>query len=140
MSGPCANYRDRNQNDKLVGYDAVGPGWRSILEGLDQYLNAYLGAEISQIKILQIKEKFGQLRIYPSLELEEEFRKKVYDGILIAEEESYKICENCGAEEGVVTRKKAGVVMGRILTLCSTCHAERDACVGQFEMGNGDKV
>lgn len=54
--------------------------------------------ESNKIKILQIKEKFGGLRIYLENETEE-IAKMVFD----AEDKSYQTCEICGSEENVYT-------------------------------------
>jgi|SRR5581483_2190357 len=65
---------------------------------------------------LQIKEKFGGLRLYCS-----GGNKEI--GVIIskAEDESYKICEYCGTKENITTE-------GRwILTLCKDCRNKRDS-------------
>jgi hypothetical protein len=63
-----------------------GDGWYNILDKLFEKLNNY------DIELMQVKEKFGGLRIYLSGATTDE----VYDLVEKAEEESFKICEMCG--------------------------------------------
>ena len=57
-----------------------------------------------EVKFVQIKEKFGGLRMYYDTESEDDdFRKKINDCIYNAESESYTICEICG-ETGKVRK------------------------------------
>lgn len=88
-----------------------GNGWKKILIDL---LTAIREKEISDFTFVQIKEKFGLLRIYydgpPNQELD----------ILIqnAEFSSASICEACGEPNSV-----RSTVKGWIKTLCSKCAA-----------------
>jgi len=95
----------------------------------------------ASIAVLQIKEKFGGLRVYlGSMEgLSERFQNEVRGAVQMAEYMAYKTCEKCGSMKNVETRIKNKSKWGRTLTLCSECHTTRDA--GEvFDMGNEDKV
>lgn len=88
-------------------------GWNSIIEPIIRYIEEYNEGkdEKEQIKILQIKEKYGGLRFYtnfctPTLE-------KMIDK---AENESYKTCEECGSKKNVGMR-----LSGWMTTMCMDC-------------------
>jgi hypothetical protein len=66
---------------------SVGAGWYDIVLDLDKQL-----AKIDpNYEIHQVKEKFGGLRFYCSLET-----KEANDLIRLAEKKAYKTCEICG--------------------------------------------
>jgi NMD protein affecting ribosome stability and mRNA decay len=92
-------------------YFPVGEGWRPLVEKLVDDITAI----DPTIEISQIKEKFGGLRFYVWGATEE-----IFDLIEKAEEESYKICENCGTRENVTTKG------GWILTLCDECREKKN--------------
>lgn len=81
----------------------VGAGWSDIIRRLvdDLWVLGWDGVA------LQIKEKFGALRIYLGDGQTEEMRQRVY----VAENESYKTCEECGQPGEVRTG-------GWLKTLC----------------------
>ncbi len=66
----------------------VGPGWGAIIESLVTDLFA-LGWDG---QVLQVKEKFGGLRFYIDLGTQE-----IHERIHKAEDESFQVCEECGA-------------------------------------------
>lgn len=164
MTGPCASYEDRSWPGgpgKFVGYDAVGPGWKHLLEILDRIMvraieNARINAAVTlpehreegntaeaSVEILQIKEKFGGLRVYFQTKgMSIRFREYLNGAASFAECMSLRTCEVCGAEEGVETRPNSQRKYSRTLTLCTKHHQERDERPpGEwFQMGNGDKV
>jgi hypothetical protein len=80
-----------------------GEGWYLLIREICEALNKSNGY------ILQVKEKFGGLRIYA------ECNEEIQEMIDKAEEKSYKICEECGTEENVTSEG------GWIKTLCSDC-------------------
>jgi len=81
-----------------------GEGWRGLVDRLVQK------AFDENFCILQVKEKFGLLRIYVTL-YTEELSAFIQD----LENESSKICEECGSTDGVTT-------MGDWLkTYCKKC-------------------
>jgi translation initiation factor 1 (eIF-1/SUI1) len=63
------------------------------------------------IRIVQIKEKFGGLRIH--IKGSDEFINGVTS---LAQSLAYKICENCGTNQDVITNKK-----GWYKTYCAKC-------------------
>jgi hypothetical protein len=92
-------------------------GWRSILEELCANLAAM---ELPALRILQIKEKFGGLRVYVrggNAAVNAEFRKAVG--------EAAKTCEVCGAP-GVIDQRSAEGPFRWVKTLCAPCRAARD--------------
>lgn len=89
---------------------AVDEGWKEIITSLCEKLDAL---RLPDLKVVQVKEKFGGLRFY------------VHDGndeadalIRQAMEESNTTCEWCGAPGKHVSD-------GWILTLCESCQAKR---------------
>ena len=162
--GPIENYTYApfaNRPGTELGYSAVGPGWTTILKALDgimvgsvahavqhatvvkeEYRDKQCEADASII-ILQIKEKFGGLRVYwTGSGLGDRIWNQVGGAVTMAESMSYKTCEKCGSTKGVDTRKRNSAAGGRTLTLCEVCHEERDnLSPGEwFEFGNGDKT
>ena len=98
------------------GYPDCGDGWRDILERTFARLEAALAAG-GTFRSLQIKEKYGTLRLYWSGGMSDEVEAKVKEAIDLAEARSACTCEQCG-EEGCLYR--AG---GVLMTRC-TAHAK----------------
>jgi hypothetical protein len=67
---------------------------------------------ISQVRFLQVKEKFGLLRIYYS-----PTNNRISDIINFAENLSASVCEICGTSVNVTQNEK-----GWIRSLCESCH------------------
>lgn len=87
-----------------------GDGWYKLLYDLCERLMATDLPE--ELAFEQIKEKFGLIRIYTN------FTNKFVDKeISIAEVESSKTCEYCGATENVSSTNS-----GWIKVLCADCH------------------
>ena len=88
---------------------AIGDGWYEILRKTCQDIMAT--SPQSDYRFVQIKEKFGGLRIYtdPYVEDLQGFIKE-------AESKSFKTCEKCGDTETAMIRGK-----GWIQTLCEKC-------------------
>ena len=86
----------------------VGPGWSGVIERLVQDLEA-LGWDGT---VYQVKEKFGGLRFYIGGATDAIFKR-----ISEAEEESYRVCENCGKPGEPTTS-------GWIQTLCEECRSK----------------
>lgn len=63
--------------------------------------------------VVQVKEKFGGLRFYVNDAVDQ-----IYTLIEKAEQESYKICEQCGTREDVEMRKRNTW----LTTLCDNCY------------------
>lgn len=77
----------------------VGPGWQKLVEFTHHYLNLIDPG----YKVLQIKEKFGGLRYYVELsqELDEQDVAICNNLVSLAEEISFRICEDCGGKGNV---------------------------------------
>lgn len=86
---------------------AVGDGWEPLVRRLCEAAAAEPGGP----SFAQVKEKFGGLRVYWNNATD-----KLWAAAQLAEDESLKVCEACGAVEGVST---AGP--GWIKTLCGVC-------------------
>lgn len=82
----------------------VGAGWHGLVE------EAFDAVEAERAQVIQVKEKFGQLRIYLISESEELY-KKIYE----IEERSSTICETCGAPGKNRSRG------GWLRTICNPC-------------------
>lgn len=83
-----------------------GSGWEPLIRKLSEDITAIA----PDVQASQVKEKFGGLRFYFSGGNDE-----VYELVNAAEDESYKICENCGSRDGVTQSK------GWIKTECKKC-------------------
>jgi hypothetical protein len=98
-----------NQGGPVTDYEIdVGPGWHDLLDRL----HAELAAADPSYQTVQVKEKFGRLRVYlrrASGELE-----AILDRY---EEMSGDVCENCG-KPGTC---HASTPHGWIKTLCDEC-------------------
>ncbi len=83
----------------------VANGWRKLIENLLKELDEFSKQNDFSIKILQVKEKLGGLRVYIGLfseskgDLKTE-SNKVYEIINATEAKSYEICEVCGKPGG----------------------------------------
>jgi hypothetical protein len=83
------------------GYPTVGDGWRDLLERALARIAAAVarGPAESGIKIVQIKEKYGTLRIYyDSHKLSKKASAVVDEAIELAEARAACTCDECGAE------------------------------------------
>lgn len=85
----------------------VGPGWASLIR-------EYYKQKTKRVRVFEIKEKFGRLRIYDA-----GGDKAWYEFVASLEAESGRVCEFCG---------KAGTVRslnGWYKSICQTCYNER---------------
>ena len=86
---------------------SVGKGWRRLIDRL-------FDAKPDDVKVVQVKEKFGGLRFYISGCLDS------YDELVCAaESESYTICERCGAP-GTLDKTRSW-----IQTRCEDCRVSQ---------------
>ena len=95
-----------------------GDGWYEIIDKLCASIQAHvdeLGCD--QVVAKQVKEKFGGLRFYVG-----GADDVVYQAIGAAEEQSFKVCEDCGLKEGVTTSSQGGYW---IRSLCVNCRKNR---------------
>ena len=97
---PLEHHRHRFHRQKV--YVECGPGWYTLLD----YLLTGLSADV---QVMQIKEKFGTLRCYISGGTDDDYKL-----IEIAERESARTCEVCGAPGRLLGR-------GWFSTLCDRC-------------------
>ena len=74
--------------DKQLALESVGAGWASLIEEVFSFM------EQNKIncKIIQVKEKWGGLRIYTDI-IHEQLDKKIIE----VEKKSFTICETSGA-------------------------------------------
>lgn len=70
-----------------LGLSSVGAGWAPLVNRVFDKLETIKG----NVKIIQVKEKYGGLRIYTDYS-NEELDEVIYD----AEHESLEICDQCG--------------------------------------------
>jgi len=93
---------------------AVGEGWKGILTDLCDALEGIDGADL---RVIQVKEKFGGLRFYIQWDYlgpdndQVDAEAHIDRLIRVAEEKAWETCENGGA---------LGEIK-RMSTLCSTC-------------------
>ena len=85
---------------KGLSYFEINEGWNELIEEITFKIevinNKY--SPSSYIRAAQIKQKFGGLRYYISIEdVEEQDVKYVYDIIAEAENRSFTICEYCSS-------------------------------------------
>ena len=92
--------------ERFWGFDC-NDGWYDLLDEMLSKIQHY------QIKIVQIKEKFAQLRVYTE-HIDEEVEKIIE----IYEDRSIKTCEICG-KRGEIRNT------GWIRTLCNSCYAKK---------------
>jgi hypothetical protein len=101
----------------------TGDGWFKLIDWLCDYIQGMIDnnkednpKEYYQIEFVQVKEKFGTLRVYCNSSPE-----WVENVISFVTYLSSKICENCGSTENVTSTK------GWISYLCQKCHKDRSA-------------
>jgi len=103
--------------DREYAKMCVGAGWHGLVD------EAYDLLEPHGIKVTQVKEKFGQLRIYTGwmrVDIANELDEKLW----AIEERSISICETCGAPS---TLQSLG---GWLKSICDPCKEMLDV---QFE-------
>lgn len=80
--------------DLALALGSVGKGWASLIHEVFSYIE---NNKIS-VKIIQVKEKYGGLRIYfhETNHLEDSSYREFSKFIMDAENRSLKMCETCG--------------------------------------------
>jgi hypothetical protein len=105
--------------EQLLGFCNVGPGWQPLID----VILAVLDFHWLEVRITQVKEKFGGLRFYfhPVTEYPRPgyVERNIQDVVDTCEMLSFKICQPCGRPG---ERRKGGWT----LTLCDECHEERE--------------
>lgn len=101
-----------------IGYDfeyCIGVGWyklvREIILAIDKYNFEHPGTD--PLKITDVKEKFGELRISTNYYVPE-----VDEVIDVIKDKSRTVCENCGKEA------ESYEINGWLHTLCKNCKNE----------------
>jgi len=91
-------------------------GWTELLTLLAARINTILKADPSAtMQILQIKEKFGELRFYYRLsDASEATQAAVREAVDAAREASAFVCEACG-QPGILQTSKSGWIRVRCL-------------------------
>lgn len=85
---------------KVLGYFECNEGWKHIIDDVSAKIEAINNKypESSYIHAVQVKQKFGGLRYYVSIEeIDSDDVNYAYSIIADAEKMSYTICELCGA-------------------------------------------
>lgn len=111
---PFMKYRELDEYDEEEGdgvYFPFGYGWVKLIYKMCKELAPVLGED--KIEWLQIKEKYGGMRLYCGA-----CRGEVYDIIDKYEEMSERVCERCG-KKGIAREG-----LGWIVTLCGSCYKE----------------
>lgn len=100
--------------DKEHAKMSVGAGWHPLIEEL----YALLEERNFPVKVIQVKEKFGGLRVYTSI-----YDKDIEDKIVELSLRSHHICETCG-EPGETRKTSVGcgetrkTPAGWLVTVC----------------------
>jgi len=115
---PSGRDVDMRENLMCFGF-SHGDGWYTLLDELFTDISILLKSG-GQIDIIQVKEKFGALRIYFNLiKGTEIIRESIYELIRKTERKSTYICEVCGKDGKCVNRN------GWISTVCKE-HEKRN--------------
>jgi hypothetical protein len=103
-------------------YFDCGDGWFNIISELLKFLQFHCIENnhiYSNIKIRQIKQKFGVLRVYVDFLDADKDKKFLQGAIAYVEYQSVKVCEKCGSIEKVEFTKS-----GYTQPLCLNCRKE----------------
>jgi hypothetical protein len=113
---------EENDRSTTPGWPAVGDGWRELVEtAVGRIADAVAAAPAGSLQIVQVKEKFGALRLYwQSTGLSDEIKNAVEEAVALASARSACTCEFCGKEGRLHNRG------GWLATACSE-HAKGDA-------------
>lgn len=91
-------------------------GWDQLV---CQLIENIVSISSNEIKVLQIKEKFGGLRFYYTTLRDGDLiscgKKEIKDLVDAAENKSYSVCQDCGLEGSQCSNQ------GWIFTLCEKC-------------------
>ncbi|KAF2655603.1 hypothetical protein K491DRAFT_423291 [Lophiostoma macrostomum CBS 122681] len=112
--------RDPSITDYAPFQFECADGWYNIIYRLSYQLASIIANDESlagkNVKVFQVKEKFGTMRFYMS-----RYTNEVHEAIAKAQEESAKTCETCGVDGDGVGLKTDGWVR----TICEECEVER---------------
>lgn len=96
-------------------------GWGPIVWKLFEILESC--GDVSNVQVVQVKEKFGLLRIYYDCDYDHEMIKQVRELFEFTESMSGYVCEECSTTKDVETHSGSGYW---ITTLCNTCRDIRE--------------
>ncbi len=106
---------------ELFGIEC-GKGWEKLYGPVIEKINKYNEEHLDDpIRVEQVKEKWGTLRIYVS-----SAPKEIYDLIEEAERKSRYVCEDCGFQDN--EKVKTRNIMGWYRTLCEKCF---NSCINE---------
>ena len=107
--------------DNRWSMPSTDEGWDEIIISLSSKINEHVKnwSKNEQPKILQIKEKFGELRFYISTT-----DNYISELIKEAEDEANQTCEFCGSKENIQQFQKGKRKYGWIKKLCDKCGNE----------------
>lgn len=99
--------------EMLEDYPEVPAGWHELFNSMCKELFEYTKANgLPEVKIIEAKEKYGELRIYVG----EEFSDETTDAIIRKWcEKSKRVCCLCGAAKARTTKN------GQIIPVCRSC-------------------
>jgi hypothetical protein len=106
-------------------YFECGDGWFELIGKTA----AYIDTKTKDCQIVQVKEKFGSLRIYITFDynqdgepkVSEENLSEIYEFIRLTEQQSKQICEDCGKELNSITRESQKNLGYWIRNICKSC-------------------
>lgn len=102
--------------DEMYRYGfGCGNGWESVIESMLEKLAGFQDNP-EGLQIVQIKEKFGGLRVYVNFST-----PNIHNLICDAEEEALQTCEKCGTKETNVCLRKERWTKN----LCDACETLR---------------
>ena len=94
-------------------------GWHPLLRDFFAAVRSVVpeGQEAAAWRLLQVKEKFGGLRVYYALDLEQQADETIREAYMRASDEAERTCDICGQPGRLLNRR------GRWMTRCLE-HAE----------------
>lgn len=99
-------------------------GWLDLIESALYYIGSTLkDSDVNNVKVAQIKQKFGRLVIYLDWEKRD---KVILSQLEEIEKQSENICEKCGSISGVHYTTTSPMGSGFIQVLCYGCLKAND--------------
>lgn len=118
-------FQVKPSTQEVFGFECMD-GWADLIEGSLRLIQRYTELEKSDVKITQVKEKFGLLRIY-----QRGGGENIYQVLEICELVSGCVCELCGKAGRLIT------LDGWTLTRCDKHGDGRH--IAQSETGSADE-
>lgn len=115
-------------------YFETGDGWYDLIYTACKELQEWSDANTTQIILLQVKEKFGAIRIYYNVATSLLIDLAEMTAIIEkAEKLSTQTCEKCGSMENVERTN-----FGWVKYLCSECRTKRSSAKDAHEFWKED--